>query len=83
MKTDVEALIVLVVFFVLHSLGFILNSRAGDGNRTHVFCLEGRGFTIKLHPRTVFEQMPTEKPCKVGWKSPGTAVPGLSPFASG
>ncbi len=25
--------------------------RAGDGNRTHVACLEGRGSTIELHPR--------------------------------
>ncbi|VTS01563.1 unnamed protein product [Tuwongella immobilis] len=25
--------------------------RAGDGNRTHMSCLEGRGFTTKLHPR--------------------------------
>jgi hypothetical protein len=23
---------------------------AGDGNRTHAICLEGRGSTIELHP---------------------------------
>ena len=28
-------------------------SRAGDGNRTHVACLEGRYSTIELHPRLV------------------------------
>ena len=26
--------------------------RAGDGNRTRAICLEGRGSTIELHPRT-------------------------------
>jgi hypothetical protein len=28
----------------------LFHTRAGDGNRTHVTCLEGRSFTIKLHP---------------------------------
>ena len=27
------------------------SDRAGDGNRTHISCLEGRGFTTKLHPQ--------------------------------
>src|SRR5438132_4043033 len=30
-------------------------SRAGDGNRTHVASLEGWGSTIELHPRTFFD----------------------------
>jgi hypothetical protein len=29
-----------------------LPRRAGDGNRTHVACLEGRYSTIELHPRS-------------------------------
>ena len=29
-----------------------LYSGADDGNRTRVICLEGRGSTIELHPRT-------------------------------
>ena len=28
------------------------NAGADDGNRTRVICLEGRGSTIELHPRT-------------------------------
>lgn len=42
----------------LHSLTqegvyhFRRHSGASDGNRTRVICLEGRGFTIKLHSRT-------------------------------
>lgn len=27
---------------------------AADGNRTHVTCLEGRGSTIELQPRSVY-----------------------------
>ncbi len=30
--------------------------RAGDGNRTHVACLEGRYSTIELHPRAQHQQ---------------------------
>src|SRR5438105_721711 len=30
--------------------GYLLHRRAGDGNRTRVSCLEGRGSTIELHP---------------------------------
>ena len=32
---------------------------AGDGNRTHMTGLEGRGFTIKLRPRTQLRQAAT------------------------
>src|SRR5208282_6100759 len=28
-------------------------SRAGDGNRTHIACLEGRCSTTELHPREI------------------------------
>ena len=31
--------------------GYADRGRAGDGNRTHVACLEGRYSTIELHPR--------------------------------
>ena len=34
--------------------------RAGDGNRTHVACLEGRYSTIELHPR--FRRRPSRRP---------------------
>ena len=39
--------------------------KAGDGNRTHVACLEGRYSTIELHPRFLpssrpFEPSPTQ-----------------------
>ena len=43
-------------FYWLFQIDFSLEfkSGAGDGNRTHVVGLEGRSFTIKLHPqRTV------------------------------
>ena len=32
---------------------FSLRPRAGDGNRTHAACLEGRGSTTELHPRAI------------------------------
>ena len=32
---------------------FSLRSRAGDGNRTHAACLEGRGSTTELHPHEI------------------------------
>ena len=32
-------------------LGILKMSGAGDGNRTHVACLEGRNSTIELRPR--------------------------------
>ena len=34
--------------------------KAGDGNRTHVACLEGRYSTIELHPR--FRRRPNRRP---------------------
>ena len=34
--------------------------KAGDGNRTHVACLEGRYSTIELHPR--FRRRPSRRP---------------------
>src|SRR5262245_41185874 len=30
-----------------------IREKAGDGNRTHVACLEGRYSTIELHPHSV------------------------------
>jgi hypothetical protein len=39
--------------FVLHPSAFskLRLLKAGEGNRTLVACLEGRGSTIELHPR--------------------------------
>ena len=43
-----ENLFALGALLVLGTLD--VHSRAGDENRTRVTCLEGKGFTIKLHP---------------------------------
>ncbi len=43
---------------------FCFRPRAGDGNRTHAACLEGRGSTTELHPRAI------HRPCcksQHGW----------------
>ena len=42
--------------FVRHSA----SGRAGDGNRTHVVCLEGRYSTIELHPRRLAQHPRSE-----------------------
>jgi hypothetical protein len=34
-------------------MNFFQRFKAGEGNRTLVICLEGRGSTIELHPRLV------------------------------
>jgi hypothetical protein len=38
--------------------------RAGEGNRTLVFSLEGYGSTIELHPRSAFEAVAKHEPEK-------------------
>src|SRR6266567_3993348 len=37
-----------------YSSRFISLPEAGDGNRTHVACLEGRCSTIELHPQSLY-----------------------------
>jgi hypothetical protein len=43
-------------------------ARAGDGNRTHVVCLEGRYSTIELHPRQHLRPFRRRNPIVEGWR---------------
>ena len=61
--------------------GSPLRGRAGDGNRTHVACLEGRYSTIELHPRLVCVRHPGSIAGRLRYSSSPATEPWSVPAA--
>jgi hypothetical protein len=59
-----------------------IRERAGDGNRTHVACLEGRYSTIELHPRPVRLHNPESSGATRGSSPMVTHPPDRAPIRS-